>query len=158
MSAVENVFVGTDAPLRQVADEWLDPLLALEPIPDGLDSQEEIGLRCQALDADGWLMILVRRNGYAEVNPEPDDVQAFDAYPTEIAIRYRAEDELAQQRQARLVFDRLVATRPDVPMLLVHDLDILVAAHLPAAGTQYFPDNVTVDAPDQDQWRPWGHG
>jgi hypothetical protein len=155
MSAVENIFLGTDLPLRQVADEWLTPLLGLEPLPDGLDSDEEIGLRVRALDADGWLVMLVRRNGFAEPDPEPDEVQAFDSYPVESAIRYRTKDELGQQRQARMVFDKLVASQPEMPMMLVHDLDLLVAAHLPGVGTQYFPENVTVDAPDQDRWRPW---
>jgi hypothetical protein len=40
-------------------------------------------------------------------------------------------------------------------MMLVHDLDLMVAAHLPGAGTYDFPASVTVDAPDQDVWRPW---
>jgi hypothetical protein len=158
MSDVENIFLGTDVPLRQVADEWLVPLLGLEPLSDGLDSEEEIGLRGRAAGADGSLVILVRRNDYAELDPAPDEVQAFDSYPIEIAIRYGAKVEAVQQQEARLVFDKLVASRPDVPMLLVHDLDILVAAHSPGAGTQYFAEKVTVDAPDQSHWRPWVRG
>jgi hypothetical protein len=155
MSDVENIFLGVDVSLRRVADEWLTPLLGLEAMPDGLDSEEEIGLRGRA--GDGWLVLLVRRNGYAEIAPEPDEVQAFDAYPIEIAVRYPGGAESAQQREVRRVFDQLVAARPEVPMLLVHDLDVLVAAHLPGVGTEYFGETVTVDAPDRDKWAAWVH-
>lgn len=155
MSDVENIFLGVDVPHRLVAEDWLTPLLGLEALPDGLDSEDEIGLSGRAMGTDGWLVYLVRRNGYAEVDPEPDEVQAFDRYPVEIEISLRAKDRSMQEQQARLVFDQLVEARGEVPMLLVHDLDVLVAAHLPGLGTEYFGEMVTVDAPDQDKWRGW---
>lgn len=154
MSEVENIFLGTDASVRQVA-EWLESLLGLEPMPDEPVDKDRIGLRGRASTADGWLGVLVRRNGYAEVDPQPDEVQAFDTYPIEIAIQYGSKDEVVQRDEARIAFEKLVAARPDVPMLLVHDLDLLQAAFLPDAGTHYFPEPPTVDAPDQPRWQPW---
>ena len=154
MSEVENIFLGTDASVRQVA-EWLESLLGLELMPDEPVDKDRIGLRGRAATADGWLGVLVRRNGYAEVDPQPDEVQAFDTYPIEIAIQYGSKDEVVQRDEARIAFEKLVAARPDVPMLLVHDLDLLQAAFLPDAGTHYFPEPPTVDAPDQPRWQPW---
>jgi hypothetical protein len=95
MSDVENIFLSADVPLLQVAQEWLAVPLGLEPMPDELDTDEEIGLRGRAVGTDGWLVYLVRRNGYAEVDPEPDEVQAFDRYPVEIEISCRAKDRSA---------------------------------------------------------------
>ncbi|WP_020391351.1 hypothetical protein [Kribbella catacumbae] len=155
MSTVESIFLGTDLPVQQVLDDWLVPLFGLESVPDEPPEGEEFYVRGRAIDADGWLGFVVRPNGYAAVAPEPDDVQAFDAYPLEIAVRYGARIEGVQEQQARLVFEKLVEARPDVPMLLVHDLDRLVGAHLPGGGTQYWPEPPTVDAPDQDKWRSW---
>jgi hypothetical protein len=42
-----------------------------------------------------------------------------------------------------------------MPMLLVHDVTYLVAAHLPDAGTHYFEAGVSMDEPDLEQWRDW---
>lgn len=155
MSTVENIFLGTDLPVRQVLDNWLIPLFGLESVPGEPPVGEEFYVRGRAIEAEGWLGFVVRPNGYAEVDPEPDDVQAFDGYPVEIAIRYGLRVEDVQAQQARVVFEKLVEARPDVPMLLVHDLDLLVGAHLPGRGTQYFEEPVTVDAPDRDSWKAW---
>ena len=53
------------------------------------------------------------------------------------------------------MFDKLIAARSDVPMLLVHNLDTLVAAQLPGVGTHVFDRSITPDPPDIDVWRPW---
>ncbi|WP_433005905.1 hypothetical protein [Kribbella sp. CA-294648] len=155
MSTVENIFLGTDLPVQEVLDGWLVPLFGLQSVPGEPPEGEEFYVRGRAIDGDGWLGFVVRPNGYAQTDPQPDDAQAFDAYPLEIAIRHGARIEGIQEQQARLVFEKLVETRPDVAMLLVHDLDRLIAAHLPGAGTQYWSEPPTVDAPDEDQWRPW---
>ncbi|NEA30157.1 hypothetical protein [Streptomyces sp. SID13031] len=155
MSTVENVFLQTDLAGQQVLDDWLVPLFGLESVPGEPSEGGEYYARGPAIGVDGWLGFVVRPNSFQGVDPEPDDVQAFDAYPPETAIRYGTRVEGVQEQQARLIFEKLVETRPDVPMLLAHDLDLLVGAHLPGGGTQYWPDPPTVDAPDQDDWRPW---
>jgi hypothetical protein len=155
MSTVENIFLGTDLPVREVLEEWLMPLFGLESVPEEPPVGEEFYVRGRAIGADGWLGWVVRPNSYAEIDPLPEDVQAFDAYPLEISIRYGGRDEGVQEQQARLIFEKLVETRPHVAMLLVHDLGLLVGAHLPGRGTQYWAEPPTVDAPDQDKWLPW---
>jgi hypothetical protein len=40
-------------------------------------------------------------------------------------------------------------------MLLVHDLDTLVAAHLPGSATYTFDPLISPDPPDIEVWRPW---
>jgi len=58
-------------------------------------------------------------------------------------------------RETGLIFDKLIASRPELPMLLVHDLDTLVAAHLPGSGTYTFDPLMSPDLPDIEVWRPW---
>lgn len=154
MSVVENIFVATDLAPREVVDGWLVPLLDLELLPEAAGAEDEIGLRNRDASAEEWLVVVVSRNSYAGTEPE-DEVQAFDSYPIEIAIRRFPKSETAQREKAREIFEKLVAARPDLPMMLVHDLGLMVAAHLPGAGTHDFPGSVSVDAPDQDKWRPW---
>jgi hypothetical protein len=86
------------------------------------------------------------------VDPEPGEVQAIDAYPVQVDVWY-GEDEAVQEREARLVFEKLAGAGE--AMLLVRDVTDLVAAHLPGAGTQYFEAGVTMDEPDLEHWRDW---
>lgn len=155
MSVVENIFLATDLGPREVVDGWLGSLLELESIPDGEDTENEIGLRSRGSSPEEWLIVVVSRNSYAEIDPEPDEVQAFDNYPIEVAIRRWPKNEQASTDVARKIFEKLVESRPEMPMLLVHDLDLLVGAHLPGGGTKYWPEPPTVDPQDQTEWRPW---
>ncbi|MFC5260857.1 hypothetical protein ACFPJ1_01950 [Kribbella qitaiheensis] len=155
MADDDSLFLATDESVVQVGD-WLAEVLRLEPIPEPSDIPDEVGLRGRAATIeDGWLGFLVHRNWHAESDPEPDEVQAIDPYSVQIDIWYSAKDEVVQQQEARLVFDALVTARPDIAMLLSHNLTILVAAHLPGAGTHYFDSKTTLDAPDQPHWQPW---
>jgi len=151
MATDESIFLQLDESPEQVA-EWLVSVLPFERFSGGQD-EDEVGLRGAAATVDGWLGVGVGRNIYVLPDAGPDEVQAIDTYPIEIGMRYKPDEVL--RREARLVFDRLVDLRPEVPMLLVHELTILDAAHLPGVGTQYFAEAVTVDAPDQDKWRAW---
>ncbi|MEV6286317.1 hypothetical protein [Kribbella sp. NPDC051770] len=149
----EYVFLRTDESVQAVA-EWIQKLFALEPIPNGSDDEDEIGLRGPARTADATVGYEVQYNIYPVYDPEPDELQAFDAYPVEIDI-WLGKDEGTQAQEARLVFDQLVQARPDVPMLLCHDLSGLVAAYLPGRGVHEFPDNTTTYARHADVWRDW---
>jgi hypothetical protein len=111
-------------------------------------------LRKRASVRDGWLALVVQPNMYAEVDPEPDEIQAMDPYAIEIQLR-GSRDESALRAEAGLLFGVLVNDRPDVPMLLVHDLAILVAAHLPGVGTHPFDWPTSPDPPDLELWRSW---
>ncbi|NEA30156.1 hypothetical protein [Streptomyces sp. SID13031] len=149
MATDESIFLQLDDDPEQVA-EWLVAVLPFERLSGG---QDEVVLRGAAATVDGWLRVAVSRNIYVSPDAGPDELQAIDAYPIEIGIRYKPDEVL--RREARLAFDKLVEARPEIPMLLVHEVTILDAAHLPGTGTQYFEESVTVDAPDQDKWREW---
>jgi hypothetical protein len=150
MSTDESIFLQVVESPAEVA-EWLTAVLTFERLPGAEDGSGEVVMRASATTVDAWLGVLVDGNSY--VSQEGEAAQAIDAYPIEIAISLKPEEVLRQE--ARLAFDKLVEVRPEVAMLLVHDLDVLVAAHLPDRGTEYFADKVSVDAPDQDKWRPW---
>lgn len=105
------------------------------------------------------LAILLSPNTYGDVDPEPEDISAIDDYPADLHVRLVGrKDEDSQPRECRLIFDRLVVARPDVPMLLMHNLDTLVAAHLPDVGTHVFEESISPDYPDLETWRPWVRG
>jgi len=134
----------------QVA-EWLGEVAGCEVM--ALDG-EAVRMRVRAATVDEWFGVVAQPNGYVEVDPEPDDVQAMDPYGIEIQVRGGRTEEVLHT-EARLIFDKLVAACPDRPMLLLHNLEWLVAAHLPGAGTHTFDKSITPDGPDIDVWRPW---
>jgi hypothetical protein len=155
MSTNDNVFLATDEPVGTVAG-WLAAVLDLEPVADpGLKDDERL-FRSGARTAERVLGLLVSPNEFAEIDPEPDEIQAIDRYPIDLDIRLVGpKDEELQLRETQAIFDRLATARPDVPMLLVHNLDTLVAAHLPGVGTHTFEPLISPDAPDLDVWQPW---
>lgn len=154
MAERENIFLRSVLAVQDEANA-LQELLGLEPIPNQAGARPgQHGLRGKAGAVDGTLGYLVQPNGHVDPEAAPDEVQAFDNYPVEIDIWLGSRGP-EQAQEARAVFDRLVAERPDVPMLLCHDLDLLVAAYLPGRGVHEFPPGTTVDAPDAEQWRPW---
>ena len=155
MSTSDNVFLAAAETIDQVA-EWLANTLDLESIQDSDLEENEHMFRGRARASDGELVLLLAPNGYIEVDPAPDEIQAIDPYPMDLKVRLAGrKDEELQRRETRAVFDSLIQARPDIPMLFVHNLDTLVAAHLPGRGTQTFEPEITPDAPDADTWRPW---
>jgi hypothetical protein len=157
MADDDSIFLDVDWSVEEVAG-WLAGELGLEPIPGEPDAADEVGLRGRAATVDGgWLGYLVPRNWHAQDAPEPDEVQAIDRYSIQVDIWYGAKDEVVQRDEARLVFDRLAKARPDVAMLLSHNVTFLVAAHLPGSGTHYFDPETTLDSPDRDKWAAWVH-
>ena len=150
MSVVDSVFVAVAESPGQVG-EWLREVAGTEVMAvDG----EAVRMRVRATTVDEWLGVVAQPNGYVEVDPEPEDIQALDPYAIEIQVR-GGRREAILHAEARLIFDKLVTSRPDLPMLLVHNLDTLVAAHLPGVGTHTFNEQISPDAPDIDTWRPW---
>ncbi|MFG1819452.1 hypothetical protein ACGFIF_37220 [Kribbella sp. NPDC049174] len=150
MSVVDCVFVAVAGSPGQVA-EWLGEIAGCEVMAvDG----EAVRMRVRAATVDEWLGVVAQPNGYVEADPEPDDVQAMDPYGIEIQVRGGRREEVLHT-ESRLIFDKLVAARPELPMLLLHNLETLVAAHLPEAGTHTFDQSITPDGPDIDVWRPW---
>ena len=80
--------------------------------------KEQRLFRRSARTASAELGVLVRPNGFAEVDPEPDEIQAIDRCPIDISIRLVGHnDEEWQLRETTAIFDDLTAARPDVPVL-----------------------------------------
>jgi hypothetical protein len=155
MSDDDSIFLATSKPVGEVA-EWLAGTLGLERVDDPELTDGQHFFRGRARTVDGKLLVLVEPNHYGEVDPESDEVSAIDDYPVFVDIHYAGErDEELQQRAARAVFDELVKTNPDMPMILSHNLALFIAAYLPSAGVQYFEPGTTLDAPDSETWRPW---
>lgn len=150
MSDNGSLFIRSDESLGEVVG-WLSEALGLEVVAE--ESGREIRLRGRADGDGGWMGFVVRPNGHGEVDPAPEDVQAIDRYPVEVDIRYRGEDVL--RREALVAFEKVVAARSDLPVLLLHNLALLVAAYLPGAGSKYFDEGTTPDGPDLDVWEPW---
>jgi hypothetical protein len=145
------LFIGSDESVGAVIG-WLSDVLGLELLV--AEPGREVRLRGRAVGDGEWVGFVVRANGYIEVDPAPEDVQAMDPYPIEVDIRYGG-DEDGLWREARVAFEKVVAARPDLPVLLVHNLAWLVAAYLPGAGVKYFDAGTTPDGPDLATWEPW---
>ncbi|RZU22258.1 hypothetical protein EV645_0338 [Kribbella rubisoli] len=155
MSTSDNVFVARRESVAEAAG-WLAGVLGLDPVADPDLKEDERLFRRSARSGTGTLAVVVRPNGFAVADPEPDEIQALDQYPIDLGVRLiGTNDEEWQLRETRSVFADLVAARPEVPALLVHNLDTLVSAHLPGAGTHTFNPPITPDVEDIDTWRPW---
>ncbi|MFF0266914.1 hypothetical protein [Kribbella sp. NPDC004536] len=155
MSTSDNVFLASDESVLEVA-QWLAEALGLEPVADaGLEDDERL-FRRGGRAGSSVVAVKVRPNGFAVADPEPDEVQAIDRYPIDLSVWIVGrKDEAEQLAETTAIFDNLVAARPDVPALLVHNLDTLVSAHLPGAGTRTFDSPITPDVEDIDTWRSW---
>ncbi|NIK58292.1 hypothetical protein [Kribbella shirazensis] len=150
MSVVDSVFLAVSGAPQEIGD-WLVEGAGAEVL---VTEAETVRLRMHGEIEHDWFGVVVQPNGYVAPEPEPDEVQAMDRYPIEVQVRGGSSDEVLH-RVARRLFDTLVTARPDVPALLVHNLDTLVSAHLPGVATHSFDPPITPDVEDIDTWRPW---
>ncbi|GAA1711876.1 hypothetical protein GCM10009745_69990 [Kribbella yunnanensis] len=156
MSSDDNVFL--DVAVNDLA-AWLPAALGARHLTVDWTTEGQHLFAVAAETVDGELALLLSPNDYGDVDPEPEDMSGIDDYPADLHIRLVGKkNEETQQREGRAIFDRLVAARPDVPMLLVHNLSRLVAAHLPDVGTHVFEESISPDYPDVETWRPWVRG
>jgi hypothetical protein len=156
MSEYENIFIATAEKPSQFSRLLVDRF-EFEYMR-GMDPQtsEDLGLRCRALTADGFVGLRLYANTHVDPNAGTDEVQAFDAYPLQINCWIpRPRPVEAQEAEARAWYGRLLAARPDLPMLLVHDLNSLYAAYLPDGPVRAFPPGTSVDVPSIATWLPW---
>jgi hypothetical protein len=153
MSTNDNIFVAASV---EVVAGWLAGTLDLAPVASpGLKEGERLFRRAGHVGAE-TVAIMLRPNGFVDVDPEPEDIQAIDKYPVDLNIwLIGSRDEDLQLRETRSMFDTLVTRRPDVPVLLVHNLDTLVVAYLPGKDVHTFDPKISPDVEDFDTWRPW---
>ncbi|GAA1558724.1 hypothetical protein [Kribbella lupini] len=147
MANSDEVFLATDEPIEVVAARVAEVL--------GLTYLGQTNGRFQYTRwgrvFDGWIGVYVGVNDFW---PEPGEVQAMDLYPVRVEIQSRRRDG-RQAEEARLAFEFLVEGLPEVPALLSRNLEVLVAASRPGVGTHYFGENVWLDPPEIEPWRPW---
>ena len=155
MSTDDNIFLAASTPLEEVAG-WLSEALRLERVEDPELRDGAFLFRGRARTVDGDVYFLIEPNVYGEVDPAPEDVSAIDRYQGVVDIRYAGKkNEELQEREARAVFDDLADRRPDVAMVLSHNMSLMTAAYLPGVGVHAFPPGTSLDEPDEENWRPW---
>jgi hypothetical protein len=155
MSTDDYLFLAGDRPLKETA-AWLGDVLRLEPVDDPDLRAEVRPFRGRGRTAEGPLYVLVEPNMYREIDPEPEDVSAIDRYALAVEVRlFGARDEAAQMREARVVFDELVAGEPSTAVILSHAMSWIVAAYLPGTGVHTFPPATSMDGDAAELWRPW---
>jgi hypothetical protein len=158
MSTSDEIFVAGGGSLEAIAG-WLSELLCLEPVEDpGLATNEYL-LRGKSSTGKGKLTLLLEPNTYGEADPAPEDVSAIDRSEGVVDVTLgRVKGAEARTAEARAVFDRIVATRPDVSLILSRALSWMVAAYRPGIGVHTFPPETSLDADDIDVWREWVRG
>ncbi len=150
MADSDEIFLALDGPLDGAA-ERVAAALGLEFNGDLRADTGELQYKGQARTFDGVIGVYVGPNTF---QPEPDEVQAMDGYAVVVDVQSRQRKE-AQAEESRLAFDALTGALPDVPALLSHNVELLVASYLPGSGTHTFDPATTLDDPDIDTWRPW---
>jgi hypothetical protein len=135
----------------EAAAERVAAALGLEFNGDLRADTGELQYKCQARTFDGVIAVYVGPNTF---QPEPDEVQAMDGYAVVVEVQSRQRKD-AQADETRLAFEALTSALPDVPALLSHNVELLIASYLPDSGTHIFEPGTTLDDPDLDTWRPW---
>ncbi|GAB2609023.1 hypothetical protein [Kribbella endophytica] len=149
MAAGDEIFLASDAPVEVVARRVAEAL-GLEYM-GVIPGTGELQYKGRGRTFDGWMGVFIEANDYY---PEPGEVQAMDLYPVLVDVQSRQVKE-KQAEEARLAFEVLVREMPDVPALLAHNMEILVAASRPGVGTHYFGERVWLDPPEVEPWGPW---
>ncbi|MEU8222549.1 hypothetical protein [Kribbella sp. NPDC048915] len=150
MADSDEIFLALNEPL-EVAAERIAAVVGLEFNGDLRADTGALQYKARARTCDGTIGVYIGPNTF---QPDPDEVQAMDGYGVVVDVQYRTHKAL-QAEEARRIFDRLVAELDDVPALLSHNLEWLVAAYLPGRETHTFDPGVSLDDPDVDIWSPW---
>ncbi|MFJ4676954.1 hypothetical protein [Kitasatospora sp. NPDC088783] len=153
MSQQDLVFVADDRPLAAVAREIARAAGA--SVDPEHSSPERISLVLSAAGAEVEVRCHVEHNVFAETDPPPEEVNAYDEYRVLLDVWLRHRDDQRQQAEAKVLFERLAQASPQTATLLVQELGLLLAAHLPTQGVREFPAGTTVDAEDRDAWGDW---
>lgn len=150
MADSDEIFLSWEGSVEAAAAKVAE-VLGLEFNGDLRVETGELQYKGPARTFDGTIGFYVGPNTF---QPDPDEVQAMDHYPLVVDVQARNRKP-AQAEEARLAFELLVSALGDVPALLSHNVELLVAAYLPGRGTHAFDAGTTLDDPDLDTWRPW---
>jgi hypothetical protein len=150
MATFEHLFIKSDIGFEAQAEE-LASLLGMTLVRN----EQGLWLNRNLPHGESVVGGEVHANNYSDPDSTAEDAQAFDGYDTVFAIRVLPRRSADQQAEALKIFDELATARPQTPMILTHDLDLVVATYLPDRGAHVFADGVTVDAGDAQAWGPW---
>jgi hypothetical protein len=143
-----HIFLSTGLAPSEAAQQ-LATAFGVEPVER--DGKVYVALRRDDAELGGE----VERNIYgAPPDPEPDEMSVIDGYDIAWEIRRIPPDGDARRAEARQLFDEIVE-RLRWPALLVENLSSLVAAWHPSAGLTDFPAGTSLDADDEELWRPY---
>jgi hypothetical protein len=150
MSRYEHLFLHSGLPLTETARRLSQALHAdIREDPDGAVYVTRQGADGSTVGGE------VYDNFYGPPpDPEPDEVSVLDGYETVYKVWTTTRDEAIQLAEARRIFDEVMAAL-GWPMLLVHELDILVAAWNHTTGLTVFPTDTTPDFRDRHLWEPY---
>jgi hypothetical protein len=146
----DEVFLAIEGSLDVVASRVAE-VLGLEFLADMTAQTGELQYKGRGRTFDGWIGVFIGLNTF---EPEPGEVQAMDRYPVQVDIQSRGQKS-AQAEEARLAFELLTVGLPEVPVLLSHNVERLVAASRSGLGIHYFGEGVWLDLPEVEPWRPW---
>ncbi|GAA2125325.1 hypothetical protein GCM10009759_77330 [Kitasatospora saccharophila] len=155
MSQQDFVFVASGRPLAAVAREIARAVGASVDPEHSSPQRVSLVLSSPAAGPEVEVRCHVERNQFSEQAPPPEEVNAYDGYPVLLDVWLRRRNDQRQQVAARALFERMAQASPRTPTLLVQELGLLLAAHLPDHGVHEFPPGTTVDAQDQEAWGNW---
>ncbi|MDX2973675.1 hypothetical protein [Kribbella solani] len=150
MADSDQVFVVLEGEL-EVAAGRVAEVLGLELVGDLRDKTGELQYKGRARSFDGVVGVYVGLNEYL---PDAGETQAMDRYPVVVDVQSRVRKD-AQAEEARLAFEVLTDALADIPALLSHNVEFLVAAYLSGRGVHTFEADITLDEPDRPTWEPW---
>ncbi len=150
MADSDEIFLAVEGGVEVVAARVAEVLAAgTQGRQDGETGEWAYVGRARAVDAPYGLFI-----GPNDLAPADGVLQAMDAYPVMVDVQLRTHKAL-QAEEARLAFEAIVGAMPEVPALLLHNVEWLVAAYAPGQPVKYFDPRLTPDAEDIDTWGPW---
>ncbi len=150
MADSDEIFLALDGDLEASAQRVAE-VLGLE-LNGGLQADTgEWQYKVRARSFDGVIGVYIGPNPFL---PEPGEPQAMDGYAVVVDVQARQRKD-AQAEEARLAFEALVAGLAEVPALLSHNVEFLVAAYIPGRGAHTFAAGTTPDVDDAEVWKPW---
>ena len=151
MSTYEYIFIATDLEPEDVANLASGPL-ELRVVRDA-DGNVVMG-RPASEGRPGRVGGEVGRNVYAYPFDDPEEESVIDGYKIVWTIRYTERTYDIQLAEARKLFTEMTDKAP-WPILLVHGLDVVVAAWHPQLGLREFPPGTSVGREHRSRWEPY---
>lgn len=151
MADFEHIFLRSDLPLDQLADE-ITVALGLQQVrtADNRIVLKRPPRTVNSGETGGDIYV----NFFADLSGDPEDEAIFDGHQYVWDIGYTGRDEDVQVEEARQFFNDLVEAGR-WPVILLRGLGVLLAAWSPDAGVCWFPPRTSPDANHRDRWQAY---